>query len=176
MCVRLGAGRARTTVRIKRAGPFRHSSMSSTTRKALRDFYKLPSEAQNGKDESGEDRKAKTDTNNDNQSLPIEQDEDDETEDTKIEELDNEEVSVKDFVHKLAQTESLERFVAIADQIKREEQMLASSQRELVNDNYKKLIFAAETLGYLSSQGDLAGVSSLDEPVERLTKWTQSLE
>lgn len=148
--------------------------MSSTTRKALRDFYKLPSETQSGKKEDEE--KADSNAKSEPASLPIEQDEDDDTEGTKIEELDNEDISVKDFVHKLAQTESLERFVAVADQIKREEQMLASSQRELVNDNYKKLIFAAETLGYLSSQGDLAGVSSLDEPVERLTQWTQKLE
>lgn len=146
--------------------------MSSTTRKALRDFYKLPSEthskptpdeaANNGNVESGPE------------NFPVEQDEDG-IESTKLQELDTEEVKVEDFVNNLAHTESLESFVAIADQIKREEQMLASAQRELVNDNYKKLIRAAETLNYLSSQGDLAGVKNLEEPVLRLTEWSQNL-
>lgn len=167
--------------------------MSEGSRRALRDFYKLPADRQQGEsstdigsDTDGSQNGSHSRAQSESQSEPhgethahapnldnFEQEEDGEL--TEIRELDRDDLDVEEFVRKLADEQPLASFIATADQIRREEASLASAQRELVNDNYKKLIRAAETLGYLSSQGDLAGVNSLVEPVGRLTEWTEKL-
>lgn len=111
------------------------------SRKALREFYKL--------------REARAE--------PPPQHEVDEL--TEVAELDGADVDVDAYVARAVQEHGLAAFVALVEQIRKERNALASAQRELVNDNYKKLIQAAETLGYLSSQGDLAGLEALQAPV-----------
>lgn len=125
--------------------------MGEDSRKALREFYRLQ-EASNQPEPEPEF------------SLSTEQDDF-----TELEELDAENVDIHEFVDKTIRDHGLAHLVATIGQISRERNALASSQRELVNDNYKKLIQAAETLGYLSSQGDLAGLEELSKPVHELS-------
>jgi len=134
----------------------------SESRRALRNFYKLPADLETASD-LGSDLGSET------ASQLTTLDEDDEEEQlTQLDELDAEGASVPEFVRRLVREKNLTGFTHTASQIRRERAALASAQQELVNDNYKRLIHAAEALEYLSAQGDLASVDSMAEPVDRL--------
>lgn len=144
------------------------------SRKALREFYKLKagdsgssSPSVNGSDILKSEPVAVP------TEQPVEQDSDDFTE---LEELDQEDVDIDAFVSKTIKDYGLIHFIATANQIRKERNALASSQRELVNDNYKKLIQAAETLGYLSTQGDLAALEELQPTVHEFSEWVSSIQ
>lgn len=131
-------------------------------RQKLREFYKLQSQEQPA------------------QPAPVQEalsitNEDAELNATSLDALDAPDANAEEFVNNLIQNVGLVQFIQISDQVRREKLTLASAQRELVNDNYRKLIQAAETLGYLSKQGDLAGIMDLTEPVNAFAKLVEEI-
>lgn len=141
------------------------------SRRALRNFYKLPSDtasetASNVGSEFGSEVAFQPSTIED-----VEEEE----QLTQLDELDAEDADIPQFVQKLVHEKNLTTFTHTVGQIRRERAALASAQQELVNDNYKRLIHAAEALEYLSGQGDLASVKELSDPVNRLADFAKKM-
>lgn len=154
----------------------------SESRRALRDFYKLPENALDPSSRTGSDVSLPRDPNEEAspQGSPSRNSVDamlelGEEPLTTMGELDQSNPDIPKFVSKLAETQALPNFISTISQIKREQIALESAQRELVNDNYKKLIKAAEMLSYVSKQGDLINLEELTESVKSLSEWSSKL-
>lgn len=80
-----------------------------------------------------------------------------------------------EYAKNLLSTAGLAELLATEEAISQEKAALESSQRELVNNNYKKLIQAANTLEYLNGQSALAGLEALATPVQSIADLSKKL-
>lgn len=161
----------------------------SESRRALRDFYKLPENALSSStsdagselggppgeliDEASRSTSLQGQSSQENIIDVMPELEEEPL--TTMGELDQPNPDVSNFVSKLAENQTLPNFISTITQIKREQVALESAQRELVNDNYKKLIKAAEMLSYVSKQGDLANLEELTDSIDSLSEWFSKL-
>lgn len=126
-----------------------------SARRKLRDFYKLDPndpESTGEKEQNNEDK-----------------------DDSVAEDVDLPDTLPAEYTENLLSNATLAELISTEDAIAQEKAALESSQRELVNNNYKKLIQAAKSLEYLNGQGALTGLEALAASVQAISDQSRDL-